>query len=80
MVPPWYPHSGDAAGRDAAFSAFFPARWCPREVSVPQHNLTRGPTASSIPAVLGGWMSPSHRRYPAKLIPKVSQGSGGSWD
>lgn len=56
------------------------ARWCPREVSAPQHNSARGATAGSVPGLLEGWISPSHRRYPAKLIPKLSQGSGGSWN
>lgn len=60
--------------------SIFSARWCPREVSAPQHNPAHGPTASSVPGVLGGWICPCHRCHPAKLIPKLSQGSGSSWN
>lgn len=79
MVPPWVPPLRGCCRPGCGIFSIFSARWCPREVSFLQHNPTRGPTASSVPGVLG-WISPSHRRYPAKLIPKVSQGSGGSWN
>lgn len=77
VVPPWVPPLRGCCRPGCSTSS---ARWCPREVSAPQHNPARGPTAGSVPGVLGGWISPSHCRYPAKLLPRLSQGSGGSWN
>lgn len=89
--PPGAPTLGGCSELGCSISS---ARWCPREVLVPQHNPARGPTAGCVP----GWFweagdafpstvhkqeanplpCQTHPQIPTHLIPKLLQGC--SWD